>query len=215
MDPWWIYDLAAAWACRYAKFIGAEVYATAGAEEKHEFLRSLGVPWCKEGVLQLDPGEIEAGHHYLNTGSRSKSVKGLTLEPLRSSTLPAAAMATNLRRTWRTSWRSDSTCRVNWCQLKVRINFRGLFGLNPNHSCSLQLPNFGGMRKLEISAIGLGAHTYCMHYIMLTYNYIIIYTYTLTQMTISHIWLWVKTLVPGWYPKLVYWCLFLQNMVIL
>ena len=68
MDPWWIYDLAAAWACRYAKFIGAEVYATAGAEEKHEFLRSLGVPWCKEGVLQLDPGEIEAGHHYLNTG---------------------------------------------------------------------------------------------------------------------------------------------------
>ena len=45
-------------------------------KEKHEFLRSLGVPWCKEGVLQLDPGEIEAGHHYLNTGSRSKSGEG-------------------------------------------------------------------------------------------------------------------------------------------
>ena len=32
---------------RYAKFIGAEVYATAGADEKHEFLRSLGVSWRK------------------------------------------------------------------------------------------------------------------------------------------------------------------------
>ena len=30
---------------RYAKFIGAEVYATAGAEEKHEFLRKMGVLW--------------------------------------------------------------------------------------------------------------------------------------------------------------------------
>ena len=27
------------------------------------------------------------------------------------------------------------------------------------------------------------------------------------------IWLWVKTLVPGWYPKLAYGCLFPQNMV--
>eukprot|EP00435_Cladocopium_sp_Y103_P027063 s784_g6.t1 len=32
-------------AIQYAKFIGAEVYATAGAEEKHEFLRSLGVKY--------------------------------------------------------------------------------------------------------------------------------------------------------------------------
>ena len=32
---------------RYAKFIGAEVYATAGADEKHEFLRSLGVAWTE------------------------------------------------------------------------------------------------------------------------------------------------------------------------
>ena len=29
------------------------------------------------------------------------------------------------------------------------------------------------------------------------------------------IWLWVKTLVPGWYPKLVYGCLFPNNKVIL
>eukprot|EP00931_Biecheleriopsis_adriatica_P048348 TRINITY_DN27935_c0_g1_i1.p1 TRINITY_DN27935_c0_g1~~TRINITY_DN27935_c0_g1_i1.p1 ORF type:complete len:5156 (-),score=1260.04 TRINITY_DN27935_c0_g1_i1:82-15549(-) len=32
-------------AIQYAKFVGAEVYATAGAEEKHEFLRSLGVKY--------------------------------------------------------------------------------------------------------------------------------------------------------------------------
>ena len=30
-------------AIQYAQWVGAEVYATAGAEEKHEFLRSLGV----------------------------------------------------------------------------------------------------------------------------------------------------------------------------
>eukprot|EP00913_Durusdinium_trenchii_P002896 g2683.t1 len=32
-------------AIQYAKFIGAEVYATAGAEEKHEFLRKMGVKY--------------------------------------------------------------------------------------------------------------------------------------------------------------------------
>ncbi|CAE8615450.1 unnamed protein product [Polarella glacialis] len=32
-------------AIQYAQFVGAEVYATAGAEEKHEFLRSLGVKY--------------------------------------------------------------------------------------------------------------------------------------------------------------------------
>ncbi|CAJ1437568.1 unnamed protein product, partial [Effrenium voratum] len=32
-------------AIQYAQFVGAEVYATAGAEEKHEFLRGLGVKY--------------------------------------------------------------------------------------------------------------------------------------------------------------------------